>query len=137
MLFIIKLCLLQINGKLYPLTNSEKKVPVNGGVITLNLYDYDVPNYATSVVVYSYVKSGYVGADVDGSLNVESNTDTGKILRKVFFHTYSQSAWAFNSEHLTLPIGPSHSITAKVDTTAKLSNFLAAVQVVGYEIGCD
>lgn len=122
--------------KTFQVSNSRKNVKLDGTVITLDLTKQNVPADATEVIIYAYVRSGNMGSDVDGSLDITSNTGTGLITKSVFFHTFYQSAWSFNSEHISLPIGASHTVTAKVKTTATGSNFLAAVQVVGYKAHC-
>ena len=98
------------------------------GSVTLDLTKHKVPSHATSVLVYARVRSGYVKGDLDGEVLVTS----GQSIRRLFFHTYHQSAWSYNSDYFVLPIASDRIVRAKVITEAN-GNFQAAVQVVGYE----
>ena len=99
------------------------------GSVTLDLTKHKVPSHATSVLVYARVRSGYVKGDLDGEVLVTS----GQSIRRLFFHTYHQSAWSYNSDYFLLPVADDFMVTARVVTNGSGKNFQAAVQVIGYE----
>ena len=101
------------------------------GAFDLDLTKHKVPSHATSVLVFARVRTGYMKGDLDGEVRVTS----GQSLRRLFFHSYHQGAWSYNSDYFVLPIASDRIVRARVITSAT-GNFQAAVQVVGYEATC-
>ena len=103
--------------------------------MTLNLADQGIPSEANEVIIFATLRSGTMNNDREGLFDVTvPDTDNGPITRSIFFRTYNQGSWSFNSEYFTLPIGSSRTVTAQVKTAATGGNFEAAVTVVGYKV---
>lgn len=113
----------------YTVINVENKhIAVSKSKKVIKLSDYNVPSCATEVVIYARVRCGHMKGDHDGNVIVES----GGMVRKLFFHTYHQGAWSFNSDYFTMPISTNaRTITTYLQIFAT-GNFAATVQVVGY-----
>lgn len=114
-------------GLLSEVRNRGKCISLRGNRVTLKLGRHKVPAHATEVIVYAQVRCGSMNRDVDGQLIIESEPYS----RVLFFHSYRQNAWTFNSEYFTLPVSADRKIQARVRTIAR-GNFRAYVRIVGY-----
>lgn len=87
------------------------------------------------MVVFTFVKTGHLTRSGDNYVVVDlldaqdSVTDTNKL----YYTTYDQSAWSYNSENMVFPIesGVSSAVQAKLEGGSG-TNFGAYVQVTGY-----
>ena len=97
-----------------------------------------VPDAASDIVVFAKIRSGNTLNDKkDSILNVRLLDVNGNKQdeRDLFYRTFSQSAWSFNSENMVFPIqSDSKSIRAKLEGTFPSKNFAATVRVYGYYI---
>ena len=101
----------------------------------MDLNNKKVPKYATEAIVFAFVRTGGANADVDGDLIITSDTSTGQITKRVFYHSFDQGAWSYNSENLIIPIGESRKLQVKIHPIPN-GNFEAGLEVVGYRQSC-
>ena len=87
-----------------------------------------VPSTAKEVLVYVYIRTGYV---VSGSGTVQIYTTTANVL-KLHVYTYHQSAVSYNSDNIWLPIGEGRVVYGKYTGSAITKNSYAGFQIVGY-----
>lgn len=116
-------------GMLSQVENDATKLSLSGTKIIMKLTEHKVPAHAKEVIVYARVRCGYMKQDVDGEIIIES----APYKRMLYFHTYKQSAWSFNSDYFTLPISEDRTVRAYVQAPPNSAgNFVASVKIVGY-----
>ena len=92
-----------------------------------------VPEDAYEVIVYAKLRTGNNdGKDEDGELVVSVTIPNGLIERKVFCHLYGQQAWSYNSENITLPVGPGLARQIVAELRTEGNRVVGSVQIVGY-----
>jgi hypothetical protein len=120
---------------LYPLNGTVHNLAQNKQ-LTINIGNEGVPQDAYEVIVYSNVRTGYnVGKDESGELVVSVTIPNGLIERKLACHLYGQSAWSYNSENISFPVGPGDAREIKAELKATGENIVGSVQIVGYRRG--
>ena len=129
-------CLFPLNGgKVYNLKPRE--------VLNIDVENEGVPCNASEVIVYAKIRTGWVGGkDEDGELVLSVTVPNGKIERRLFCHVYEQSAWAYNSENISLPVehgapatgSKGREITATLEVGAQGGGIIASIQIVGYRV---
>ena len=87
-------------------------------------------------MVFAKLLSGNtVNSRLDSLLNVYLQNANGRNQdeRGLFYRTFNQVAWSFNSENMVLPINNnSRAIRAVLDGTFPTANFAATVKIHGY-----
>ncbi|CAB4023198.1 Hypothetical predicted protein [Paramuricea clavata] len=124
-----------LNGKVHNLKPGED--------MKMDVENEGVPSHASEVIVYAKIRTGWVqGKDEDGELVLSVTGPNGKIERRLFCHVYEQSAWAYNSENISLPVEPGacatgskgKEITATLEVGAQGGGIIASIQMVGYRV---
>ena len=119
-----------LNGKVHNLTPGQN--------LTIQLAQENVPEQAYQVVIYAIFANGhYKPGDAPGEMIVSTTIPNGVIERKLYCYVYNQSAWSYNSENITLPVGPGNrvvNVTLNVPGFTPGSHYIASVQVVGYSM---
>ena len=121
-----------MQNELYPLSGNAYNIPNDGTEVTINLITENVPSDACEVIVYAYVKTGTGSGDRDGAFRFSTITKQGRIERDLFFHTYSQNAWSYNSENIVLPVGEEKVVHAAIDRATTSPGLACQAKVVGY-----
>ena len=97
-----------------------------------------VPENADEVVVFSYIQTGYLQASGSNFvvLDLLNNKDDVTDQRKLFYKTYDQTAWSYNSENIVFPLEPGVSSCVRVQFQGFTSDehFAAYVHLTGYYI---
>ena len=109
-----------------------------GQTLTLQLEQENVPEKAYQVVIYAIFASGsYAPGNAPGEMIVSTTIPNGVIERKLYCYVYDQSAWSYNSENISLPVGPDNRVVNVKLTVPEFtsgSHYIASVQVVGYSM---
>lgn len=111
--------------------NEATHVSFDGSEVSLDLKANNVPECAKEVIIYARVSTGWIAEGYsEGNLIVQSSL----VKRQLYFRTYQQSAFSYNSEYFTMPISFDRRATAKIVTSKRIAsdNFKADVQVVGF-----
>ena len=136
MTWIVKCASLQVNDT-HPLNGTVHNL-TPGQSLTIQLVGEKVPNQAYQVVIYAILSTGYYNpTDSPGEMTVSTTIPNGVIERKLYCYGYNQSAWSYNSENITLPVGPNSrvvNVSLKLAQPTSGSNYKASVQVVGYSL---
>lgn len=84
--------------------------------------------------MYAYNYSGYnpEGTNTDGFHAFSTSTSHGLIERKLYFCSYSQDAFSYNSENIALPVGTERVVRAKVDRSTG-HHVVCHVKVIGFK----
>ena len=102
----------------------------------IHLANAGVPSYASDIVVFAKVYSGYTAnTGTNSFLNVYLKDAKGirQDERQLFYITYPQYAISFNSENMVFPLkSNSTSIQAVLTGTFPSSNFAATIKFYGY-----
>ena len=119
-----------LNGKVHNLTPGQS--------LTIQLARENVPEQAYQVVIYAIFSNGtYKPGDAPGEMIVSTTIPNGVIERKLYCYVYNQAAWSYNSENITLPVGPDNrvvNVTLNVPGCTSGSHYTASVQIVGYSM---
>ena len=111
---------------------TEYTVPQDGSVISIDIAKDGVPIEAYEVILYVYVRSGKLGGQYDGYFIFSTSTTNGNIERFLYFRTYEQEAYSYNSESIYLPVGKERIVSAKIDSRRNNPRLTCKVQVIGY-----
>ena len=101
----------------------------------INLDTAGVPKDASAVIVYAIVQSGYIENATSGALVLTWKTHHGTMERRLFYRTYKQDSWSYNSENMTIPVADmtTRCIEAYIDgPPLNGDSFKATVQLVSF-----
>ena len=92
-----------------------------------------VPADAYEVIVYAKLRTGRnKHRNGHGELVVSVTIPNGRIERKLFCFFYQQSAVSYNSENITLPVGPGLARQIVAELRTEGNRVVGSVQIVGY-----
>lgn len=89
-----------------------------------------MPDTATQVLVYAHVNSGWISESSLGA-QIEIYSDPKHSL-SLFVFGYKQSAVAYNSENIWLPIGEKKKVCGKYVGKAISANIGIQFKIIGY-----
>ena len=133
MIWIIECASLQVNDT-HPL-NGKVHSLTPGQSLTIQLAQENVLEQAYQVIIYAIFANGiYKPA---GEIIVSTTIANGVIERKLYCFSFERLAWSYNSENITLPVGPDNrvvNVTLNLPESTSGSYYIASVQIVSYSM---